>query len=84
MNIGGGLGIDYERKGNVKIPKPMDLIDTVRDLVKEKKLKLIKFLNCGSTIKLMYYSNPPGLNITKMVYRRRYFYLLKRERVWIY
>ena len=41
MNIGGGLGIDYERKGNVKIPKPMDLIDTVRDLVKEKKLKLI-------------------------------------------
>lgn len=25
----------------MKIPKPMDLIDTVRDLVKEKKLKLI-------------------------------------------
>lgn len=32
LNIGGGLGIDYERKGEV-IPSPKDLIDTVRDLI---------------------------------------------------
>ena len=40
LNIGGGLGIDYERKGE-KIPTPKDLIDSVRDLIQETKLKLI-------------------------------------------
>jgi len=40
LNIGGGLGIDYERKGE-KIPTPKDLIDTVRDLIIKMKLKLI-------------------------------------------
>lgn len=40
MNIGGGLGIDYERKGEV-IPTPKDLIDTVRDLIVKMNLKLI-------------------------------------------
>ena len=40
LNIGGGLGIDYERKGE-KIPTPKDLIDSVRDLIQENKLKLI-------------------------------------------
>ena len=40
LNIGGGLGIDYERNGE-KIPTPKDLIDTVRDLIIKMKLKLI-------------------------------------------
>lgn len=40
LNIGGGLGIDYEHKGE-KIPTPMDLIDTVRDLIQKMNLKLI-------------------------------------------
>ena len=40
LNIGGGLGIDYEHKGE-KIPTPKDLIDSVRDLILETKLKLI-------------------------------------------
>ena len=40
LNIGGGLGIDYERKGE-KIPTPKDLIDTVRDLIIKMNLKLI-------------------------------------------
>lgn len=40
LNIGGGLGIDYERNGDV-IPTPKDLIDTVRDLIIKMKLKLI-------------------------------------------
>lgn len=40
LNIGGGLGIDYYRKGDV-LPKPMDLIDTVRDLVSALGLTLI-------------------------------------------
>eukprot|EP00899_Mesostigma_viride_P017939 jgi/Mesvir1/26146/Mv06854-RA.2 len=40
LNIGGGLGIDYERKG-AELPTPTDLIDTVRDLVKRLELKLI-------------------------------------------
>uniref|UniRef100_A0A7S3FW66 diaminopimelate decarboxylase n=1 Tax=Strombidium rassoulzadegani TaxID=1082188 RepID=A0A7S3FW66_9SPIT len=40
LNIGGGLGIDYERTGQ-KIPTPKDLIDTVRDQIVEAKLKLI-------------------------------------------
>jgi diaminopimelate decarboxylase len=40
LNIGGGLGIDYEYKEE-KIPTPKDLIDSVRDLIQETKLKLI-------------------------------------------
>jgi len=30
LNLGGGLGIDYERKGEM-IPTPSDLVDSVRD-----------------------------------------------------
>eukprot|EP00270_Netrium_digitus_P017444 TRINITY_DN639_c0_g1_i1.p1 TRINITY_DN639_c0_g1~~TRINITY_DN639_c0_g1_i1.p1 ORF type:complete len:529 (+),score=164.31 TRINITY_DN639_c0_g1_i1:126-1712(+) len=41
LNIGGGLGIDYKRDGKLKLPTPMDLIDTVRDAVKSRGLKLI-------------------------------------------
>lgn len=41
LNIGGGLGIDYERNRELLIPTPMDLIDSIRDLVKEMNLKLI-------------------------------------------
>ena len=40
LNIGGGLGIDYEQTGE-KIPNPKDLIDSVRDIILETKLKLI-------------------------------------------
>jgi len=40
LNIGGGLGIDYEHLGT-KIPTPKDLIDSVKDLILETKLKLI-------------------------------------------
>ena len=40
LNIGGGLGIDYYRKGDV-LPTPMDLIDTVRDLVSSLGLTLV-------------------------------------------
>ncbi|KAI3436301.1 hypothetical protein D9Q98_002354 [Chlorella vulgaris] len=40
LNIGGGLGIDYARKGDV-LPTPKDLIDTVRDLVSSLGLTLI-------------------------------------------
>eukprot|EP00271_Cylindrocystis_brebissonii_P011545 TRINITY_DN29396_c0_g1_i1.p1 TRINITY_DN29396_c0_g1~~TRINITY_DN29396_c0_g1_i1.p1 ORF type:complete len:520 (+),score=84.28 TRINITY_DN29396_c0_g1_i1:237-1796(+) len=40
LNIGGGLGIDYQRTGAI-LPTPMDLIDTVRDLVRSRKLRLI-------------------------------------------
>jgi diaminopimelate decarboxylase len=32
LNIGGGLGIDYYHAGAV-LPKPRDLIDTVRTLI---------------------------------------------------
>ena len=32
LNIGGGLGIDYERTGE-EIPTPSDLIDSIRDLL---------------------------------------------------
>ena len=35
LNIGGGLGIDYERKGEQVIPTPMDLIDSIKDLIKD-------------------------------------------------
>lgn len=40
LNIGGGLGIDYQRAGDV-LPSPRDLIDTVRDLVGSLGLTLI-------------------------------------------
>ena len=40
LNIGGGLGIDYARQGD-KLPTPMDLIDTVRDLVSALGLTLV-------------------------------------------
>ncbi|WPT13527.1 Diaminopimelate decarboxylase 2 [Picochlorum sp. SENEW3] len=40
LNIGGGLGIDYYRKGDT-LPTPMDLIDTVRDLVSSLGLTLV-------------------------------------------
>jgi diaminopimelate decarboxylase len=41
LNIGGGLGIDYYRKREEVIPTPMDLIDSIRDLIGELNLKLI-------------------------------------------
>ena len=34
LNIGGGLGIDYERTGE-EIPTPSDLINSIRDLLSE-------------------------------------------------
>lgn len=40
LNIGGGLGIDYYHKGD-KLPTPTDLIDTVRDIVKDLGLTLV-------------------------------------------
>ena len=40
LNIGGGLGIDYARAGDV-LPTPRDLIDTVRDLVSSLGLTLV-------------------------------------------
>ncbi|XP_019053047.1 PREDICTED: diaminopimelate decarboxylase 2, chloroplastic-like isoform X2 [Nelumbo nucifera] len=40
LNIGGGLGIDYHHSGAV-LPTPMDLINTVRDLVLSRDLNLI-------------------------------------------
>ncbi|PIA33464.1 hypothetical protein AQUCO_04100118v1 [Aquilegia coerulea] len=40
LNIGGGLGIDYHHAGAV-LPTPMDLINTVRDLVLSRDLNLI-------------------------------------------
>ncbi|KAH7414737.1 hypothetical protein KP509_14G008300 [Ceratopteris richardii] len=40
LNIGGGLGIDYFHTGAV-IPSPMDLINTVRELVSSRGLTLI-------------------------------------------
>ncbi|XP_057861005.2 diaminopimelate decarboxylase 1, chloroplastic [Cryptomeria japonica] len=40
LNIGGGLGIDYYHTGAV-LPTPMDLIDTVRELVVSGNLTLI-------------------------------------------
>lgn len=41
LNIGGGLGIDYYHKEDVVLPSPTDLIDTVRDIVKDLGLTLI-------------------------------------------
>ncbi|KAG0501428.1 hypothetical protein HPP92_001500 [Vanilla planifolia] len=40
LNIGGGLGIDYYHAGAV-LPSPMDLINTVRELVHSRDLNLI-------------------------------------------
>ncbi|ERN09121.1 diaminopimelate decarboxylase 1, chloroplastic [Amborella trichopoda] len=40
LNIGGGLGIDYHHTGAV-LPTPMDLINTVRELVLSRGLNLI-------------------------------------------
>lgn len=40
LNIGGGLGIDYERQGDA-IPTPEELVSSVREQVKEAKLTLI-------------------------------------------
>mgnify|MGYP002631250253 CR=1 FL=1 len=40
MNLGGGLGIDYEHKG-LQIPSPMDLLNLIRDLIVKMNLKLI-------------------------------------------
>lgn len=40
LNIGGGLGIDYRHQGDV-LPTPMDLIDTVRDIVNDLGLTLV-------------------------------------------
>ena len=33
LNIGGGLGINYKRDQLQNIPKPLDLINSVRDLI---------------------------------------------------
>ena len=41
LNLGGGLGIDYERQGDADIPSPEDLLHGVRDLIKNMKLQLI-------------------------------------------
>ncbi|XP_050233766.1 diaminopimelate decarboxylase 2, chloroplastic-like [Mercurialis annua] len=40
LNIGGGLGIDYYHAGAV-LPTPLDLINTVRELVLSRNLNLI-------------------------------------------
>lgn len=40
LNIGGGLGIDYERLGET-IPKPIDLIDTIRPQLVDSGLTII-------------------------------------------
>ncbi|PKA45622.1 Diaminopimelate decarboxylase 2, chloroplastic [Apostasia shenzhenica] len=40
LNIGGGLGIDYYHSGAI-LPTPMDLINTVRELVHSRSLNLI-------------------------------------------
>lgn len=40
LNIGGGLGIDYERTGEV-IPRPIDLINTIRPQLVQAGLTII-------------------------------------------
>ncbi|EME32177.1 Diaminopimelate decarboxylase 1, chloroplastic [Galdieria sulphuraria] len=40
LNIGGGLGIDYERQGH-SIPTPEELVGSIREKVKEAQLTLI-------------------------------------------
>ena len=41
LNIGGGLGIDYEHSGE-EIPTPTDLIDSVRDLLLDGTVLIIE------------------------------------------
>ena len=41
LNIGGGLGIDYERTGE-NIPTPADLINSIRDLLKSDVALIIE------------------------------------------
>jgi diaminopimelate decarboxylase len=41
LNIGGGLGIDYFRSKEEVIPSPTDLIESIRDLIKDLGVKLI-------------------------------------------
>jgi diaminopimelate decarboxylase len=41
LNIGGGLGIDYTHNPDLVLPTPMDLIDTVRDVIKKEGLTLV-------------------------------------------
>ena len=41
LNIGGGLGIDYERKGET-LPTPSDLIDSIRDLLTDDIVLIIE------------------------------------------
>ncbi len=61
LNIGGGLGIDYERTGE-EIPTPTDLIDSIRDLLPEDITLIIEpgrslvgntsvFVNCVIGVK---------------------------------
>ena len=40
LNIGGGLGIDYERLGST-IPTPTDLVNSIRSQLEEAKLTII-------------------------------------------
>eukprot|EP00731_Ephydatia_muelleri_P029880 Em0021g403a len=41
LNIGGGLGIDYERLGAASIPTPTDLVHSIRSQLEEAKLTII-------------------------------------------
>ena len=41
LNIGGGLGIDYEHSGE-EIPTPTDLIDSIRDLLLDDTVLIIE------------------------------------------
>ena len=41
LNIGGGLGIDYERTGE-EIPTPADLVDSIRDLLTDDVALIIE------------------------------------------
>lgn len=40
LNIGGGLGIDYQHQGDV-LPTPKDLIESVKDVVEKQAVTLI-------------------------------------------
>ncbi|MCZ6679088.1 MAG: diaminopimelate decarboxylase [Candidatus Poribacteria bacterium] len=41
LNIGGGLGIDYEKRGEV-LPTPADLIDSIRDLLTDEVVLIME------------------------------------------
>lgn len=41
LNLGGGLGIDYDRQGKADIPTPKDLLDEIRQQILDMNLKLI-------------------------------------------